>query len=204
MAQAFSGRSCGPGRLSPRRTTCARPGGTCLPWPIASAPALCESSRPVRARQAPVRSKLCAATSLVTAAWRRGRGRPPLRLHPRNLGGPRVDGLPCDHGVVTKGDAPQLCGLGSGRGPVRALRSDLVIELGRPICQLALGKTGAPWTTGGVLHSVGLLVRTTAYVLCTGTLCWPCVAPCSSKADRLDDGAGSLPAEHYGGGTEAF
>ena len=66
-----------------------------------------------------------------------------------------------------------------------------------------MGKTGAPWTTGGVLDSVGQLVRTTAYVLCAGTLCLPCVAPCSSKSDSLDDGAGSLPAEHYGDGTEA-
>ncbi len=49
----------------------------------------------------------------------------------------------------------------------------------------------------GVLDSVGLLVQTTTYLLCAGTLCWPCVAPCSSKMDRLDDGAGSSPAEHY-------
>jgi hypothetical protein len=49
------------------------------------------------------------------------------------------------------------------------------------------------------IDSVGLLVRTTAYVLCAGTLCWPCVASCSSKSDSLDDrdGTGSLPAEHY-------
>jgi hypothetical protein len=45
-------------------------------------------------------------------------------------------------------------------------------------------------------------VRTTAYVLCAGTLLWSCVAPCSSKLDRLDDGAGSQPPEHYGDGLE--
>ncbi len=54
-----------------------------------------------------------------------------------------------------------------------------------------------------VLVSVGLLVRTTAYVLCSGTLCWPCVAQCSSKMDSLADGSGSSPAEHHGDGTEA-
>ncbi len=47
-------------------------------------------------------------------------------------------------------------------------------------------------------------MRTTAFVLCAGTLCWPCVAPCSesSKLDRLEDGAGSKPAEHYGDGHQ--
>ncbi len=73
---SFSGLSqAGPaGRLTPRRTTCTRrrPVGKCLPRPVASVAALCESSRPARARRAPVRSTLCAATSLVTAAWRRG------------------------------------------------------------------------------------------------------------------------------------
>ena len=145
------------GRLTPRRTTCARPGGTRLPRPVASAPALCESSRPARARRAPVRSTLCAATSLVTAAWRRGdvghvTSAPPAPEGPRRASGRPL--VPCDHGVTTKGDAPQLCGLGSGRGRVCALRRNLVIKLVKPICQLPLGKTGAPWTTGGVLDSI--------------------------------------------------
>jgi hypothetical protein len=47
---------------------------------------------------------------------------------------------------------------------------------------------GARWVSG----------RPTA-----GTLCWSCVAQCSSKLDRLDDGAVSQPAEHYGDGKEA-
>ena len=55
--------------------------------------------------------------------------------------------VPCDHGVMTKGDALQLCCLGSGRGRVCALRRNLVIKLVKPICQLPLGKTGAHWTT---------------------------------------------------------
>ncbi len=48
--------------------------------------------------------------------------------HRRAPGRPLV---PCDHGVTTKGNAPQLCGLGSGRGRVLALQYDLrlVIKL---------------------------------------------------------------------------
>ncbi len=121
------------GRLTPRRTT-----------------ALCESSRPARVRRAPIRSTLCAATSLVTAALRKGGARqvtstPPA---PEGPGGPGVD---CWYRAITvprrRGDAQQLCGLGSGRGRVRSLRCDLVIELVWHFvnCLPSPGKTGGCW-----------------------------------------------------------
>jgi hypothetical protein len=58
------------------------------------------------------------------------------------LGGQRVD---CRYREVTvprrRGDAPQLCGLGSGRRRVCSLQRDLVIELFWHSVKLPLGKS---------------------------------------------------------------
>ncbi len=97
--------------------------------PCRTSTALCASSRPARARRAPVRSTLCAATSLVTAAWRKGEAghvtsAPPA---PKGPGGLRVD---CWYRAITAsrrrgGCAAAVlrhCGLGSRRGRARSLR----------------------------------------------------------------------------------
>ncbi len=59
-----------------------------------------------------------------------GGGRRSRDLSPACTQGPSGRPLvPCDHGVTTNGGTPPLCGLGSGRGRVRAPRRDLVIDL---------------------------------------------------------------------------
>ncbi len=56
---------------------------------------------------------------------------PPAPESPRRASGQPL--APCGHGVTKKGNALQLCGLGSGRGRVRALRRDLALGVVRPI-----------------------------------------------------------------------
>jgi hypothetical protein len=128
---------------------------------------------------------------------------PPAPVGPQRASGRQL--TPFGHSVTTKGDALQLsmCGLGSWEGtcsctPTRPRAQTRQANLSTTPLQNRCSLDH--WL---VLFSVGLLVRTTAYMLYSGTLCWPCVAQCSSKMDSLADGSGSSPAEHHGDGTEA-
>jgi hypothetical protein len=145
------------GRLTPRRTTCALPGGRTSPCrlllPRRSASRLGPPGPggPRFARRCSQRPRWSRLSGVggdvghVTSA-------PPAPDGTRWVSGRPL--VPCDHGVTTKGVAPQLCCLGSERGRVRALRCDLEIEL-------VWHSVNCPWAkqvlAGGVLDGVGLL-----------------------------------------------